>query len=88
MMPDSLEARRKKLIYVANHRGMKETDVIVGGFATAHAARLTADQIGRLEALMEVSDNDLLNWLTGRQPVPKAHDTDVFAMIKAYREAM
>ena len=87
-MPDSLEARRKKLVYVANHRGMKEIDVIVGGFATAHAAGLTAEQVERFEALIDVADNDLLNWLTGGRPTPKAYDTDVLAMIKAHKDAM
>lgn len=87
-MPDSLASRRKKLIYVSNHRGMKETDAIIGGFAKASIAALSEDQIDRFETLMDESDNDLLNWLTGKEAVPEAHDHDVFAMIKAYKEKM
>jgi antitoxin CptB len=85
-LPDPLELRRKRLLFRAQHRGMKETDRLLGGFAAAHAAELGEAQIGRFEALLDENDNDVLAWILGQQPVPAAHDHDVMAMLRAFTD--
>ncbi|MCA1939449.1 MAG: succinate dehydrogenase assembly factor 2 [Caenispirillum bisanense] len=81
------EIRRKRLIYRANHRGMKEADVMIGRFVETHIDRLSPDQVDRLESLMDELDLDIMDWVMDRQPVPARHDTDVFAMLKAFEPA-
>ena len=39
------EQRRKRLLYQSTHRGTKEADLIIGGFALAHISTLSADQL-------------------------------------------
>lgn len=81
------EIRRKRLIYRANHRGMKEADVMIGRFVETHLDSLTPDQVDRLESLMDELDLDIMDWVMDRQPVPASHDHDVFAMLKAFEPA-
>ena len=65
-----LDKRRKQLLYRANHRGIKEMDIILGGFADQRIAGLDEAQLNELERLMELSDRQLLSWFTGELPVP------------------
>lgn len=80
-----LDKRRKQLAYRANHRGIKEMDIILGEFARDRIAALDAASLDLLEALMEESDRDLLSWFTGERPVPEDMRTPVFDAILAHR---
>lgn len=82
-----LDARRKQLLYRANHRGIKEMDIILGGFATAHIGSLDNASLDMLEALMEEPDRDLLTWFTGEVPAPAHVRTALFDAIAAHQAA-
>ena len=85
---ENLQVRAKRLRYRATHRGMLEMDVVLGGYVTAHAAKLDADEITRLERLMDEQDADLLAWITGQQETPQDADGELIAKIAAYHRAM
>ena len=82
---ESLENRRKRLIFRSWHRGMREMDLLIGSFADAHVPGFDHDQLDRYEALLELSDPDLYNWYAGREPVPPEHDTDVMRLLSVFR---
>jgi antitoxin CptB len=42
---ETIEARRKRLLWRANHRGMREMDLLLGGFARTHMERLTESEL-------------------------------------------
>jgi len=63
---------------------MKENDVLIGRFTTAHVEELSEELVDQLENLMNHADNDLYNWITGRQPTPEFVDSDVLRMVKKY----
>jgi len=79
-----MDARRKRLLFRTHHCGMKENDVLLGGFADARIKDLSDDQLDQLEALLDESDNDLYNWITGKTPVPAALDCDVTRMLQDF----
>ena len=79
-----LKTRRKQIIYRANHRGIKEMDILLGRFADAHADRMDAAELDRLEALMEESDRDLLSWFTGEKEPPANVRGELFDRILAH----
>ncbi len=68
--PATLDARRRRLLFRATHRGTHETDLLVGGFVAARIHTLTTAEMDALELVMELPDPDLADWLTGRLPVP------------------
>lgn len=78
------EKRRKRLYFQCHHRGSKESDLLLGGFARAYLSTLSEGQIDRLEALLANNDADIYGWLTGRLLVPEAHDDDVVALLKNF----
>ena len=79
------DARLKKIKFRASHRGFVEADLILGGFADAHVAELSEEQLDRLEALMGEADPDIYAWILGQADVPPQFDTDVLAMIRAFK---
>lgn len=81
----TLPERRKRLLYRSTHRGMKEADVLLGGFVSAHIGTLEDNQLDRLEALLDELDVDIMDWVIGKHPVPQHHDTDVYRMILAFK---
>ena len=68
--PASRDPRRRRLLYRATHRGTYENDILLGGFVQRHIDRLGGSDLAALEALLEVPDNELADWLTGRLPLP------------------
>jgi antitoxin CptB len=67
---EDLAKRRKRLLYQANHRGTQESDLVIGGFARAHLDGFGPDDLDRFEALISVTDADLMDWVSGRTEAP------------------
>jgi len=84
---DPLQVGRKRLRYRSWHRGTREADLLLGRFADAHLAAMDEAQLGRFAALLDVSDPDLVDWLTGRLPRPAGHDNDVAVLLCRFTEA-
>jgi antitoxin CptB len=81
---DGLDPRRKKLIFRAWHRGMREMDLIMGRFAESRIDTMSDADLDTFELLIEAPDRDLLAWITGRELTPANYDTDVFKALKAF----
>ena len=79
-----LDPRRRKILFRAWHRGMRETDLIMGRFADAEIGGLSEAELDEFERLIEVLDRDLLSWITGEAEVPSNYDTPVFRRLKAF----
>jgi antitoxin CptB len=85
-MSDSLDARRKRLLYRSRYRGTKEADHLIGTFADSHVASLPEHELDQLEILLELPDPDLVDWATRRRPVPPEHDSDVMRRLISFNE--
>src|SRR5690242_21575556 len=72
---EGLDERRRRLLFRAWHRGMREVDLITGRFADAHIAALTEREVDAFEHLMDVPEPDLLNWIMGQAATPTEYDT-------------
>jgi antitoxin CptB len=57
-------------LYRATHRGTYENDILLGGFVRRHLDAMPESELAALEAVLELPDNDLADWLTGRMPIP------------------
>jgi antitoxin CptB len=81
---EGLDERRRRLLFRAWHRGMREVDLITGRFADAHIAALTEREVDAFEHLMDVPEPDLLNWIMGQAATPTEHDTALFRRMCAF----
>jgi antitoxin CptB len=73
-MPDEpeteLSPRRRRLLFRASHRGTKEADLMIGRFVADHIASFAEAELDELEAVLELLDVDLADWLSGRREIP------------------
>ena len=82
--PSDDAIRRKRLLWRATHRGIKEMDLILGGFVVKHLDHLSTVEIGELEAIMEIPDQEMLSWATKQEPVPERYASPLLARILDY----
>ncbi len=68
-------------------RGLLENDLFIERFFQRHESRLTVGQARAMYVLMELSDNDLLDLLLGRQAVsPDIDQEDVQQLLQLLRQ--
>jgi antitoxin CptB len=77
-----LDARRRRLLYRATHRGTYENDLLLGGFVRRHISALDESELSALEALLEIPDNELADWLTGRMAIPVEVATPMLVRVR------
>ncbi|HQT77685.1 MAG: succinate dehydrogenase assembly factor 2 [Rhodospirillales bacterium 20-64-7] len=82
--PTGSDTRRRRLLFRATHRGTFENDLMIGGFVRAHLADLTEADLDALEAVMEIPDTLLADWLTRRAPIPPEDETPMLCRIRDY----
>ena len=74
---EGLDARRKRLLFRAWRRGVREMDLIVGRFADATIDKFDDAGLDDFERLIEVPNAELYAWVTGEVCAPAEHDSAV-----------
>ena len=64
------ENMRKRLIYRSWHRGTREMDLIMGTFADENVPGFDGDALAQYDEILNHSDPDLYNWITGVETPP------------------
>ncbi len=81
-MSEPLDVMRKRLHMRSIRRGIKEMDLILMGFSTAHLAELDAAQLEVYDRLLNENDHDLYQWVS-LQSVEPSEYTELMDMIRA-----
>ena len=68
------EIRLKRLRMRCWRRGTKEMDLILGPFADARLAELSAKILDDLEKVLDENDQDLYLWYAGKQSPPDKYN--------------
>jgi len=84
---EGLDVRRRRIHFRAWHRGMRETDLILGRFADAQIHTLDEAELDAFEALLEEQDRDVLAWLTGEVPTPERIRSPFFLKLASFTGA-
>lgn len=88
-MIDEADVLRKRVLFRSHHTGMKENNILLGAFADAHLAEMSDDDVAWFEhLLLEHSDLDIHNWMTGRTPIPPELDHPVMHHLLDFRLAV
>jgi antitoxin CptB len=69
-MDETREIRIKRLRMRAWHRGIKEMDLILGGWADRHLADADDATLDAFEAVMAEADHDLYQWVSRQAKAP------------------
>jgi len=78
-----LDERRRRILFRARRRGLREMDVALGAFTDAQLPHLTEAELDEVEAWLDAPDPEILSWLTGEVAIPPRFDTPLFAKLKA-----
>lgn len=81
---EGLDPRRKRLLFRCWHRGTREMDLLLGGFADASIATLDDSELAELEQLIELPDPDLYAAFSEKEPLPPELEEGIFQRIKAF----
>jgi antitoxin CptB len=82
-----LDVRRRKILFRAWHRGTREMDLLLGRFADAALAGMSAAELDEFERLIKVPDPELFSWIMGEADAPSDYDTSVFRQLKTYNRS-
>jgi len=81
---EGLDERRRRLLFRAWRRGVRETDLIVGRFADAYIDRFDEAGLDDFERLIEAPNAELYAWVVGAENVPADYDTAVLTALRAF----
>ena len=73
MTVETFEHRLKRLAMRSMRRGIKEMDVILGGFADSRLSSLNSADLDLYEEMLSENDHDLYQWASGQVPVPSKY---------------
>ncbi len=81
---EGLDVRRRKLLFRAWRRGVREMDLIVGRFADAFIDKFDDTALDDFERLIEVPNAELYAWVTGDEIAPANQDTAVLRQLISF----
>jgi antitoxin CptB len=81
---EGLDPRRRKLLFRAWRRGVRETDLIVGRFADAHIDKFDTAALDDFERLIEAPNAALYAWVVGAEDAPAEFDTAVLRQLISF----
>src|ERR1700722_20177781 len=78
---EGLDVRRRRLLFRAWRRGVREMDLIVGRFADVYIDQFDEPSLDAFERLIEVPNAELYAWVTGDESRPAEHDSAVLRQL-------
>lgn len=81
---DEHEKRLKKLTFRAQHRGIKELDILVGGFADKYLFELNPEDLYEFECLLTVPDQTFYSILRGEVEAPDHVKSNLLTKMISY----
>ena len=78
-----LDPRRRRLLFRAWRRGLREMDLAMGQFADAELASLGPAELDQFERLLDEPDPNVLSWINGEAVTPEFFATPLFDRLKA-----
>jgi antitoxin CptB len=67
----ALDERRRRILFRAWRRGIREMDLIMGAFADAHLPTMSDVELAEFERLLDIPDPQALAWMTGDEAPPE-----------------
>jgi antitoxin CptB len=80
-----LDARRRRLLFRAWHRGIREMDFVLGRFADGNIRTLSDAELDEVEGWLDIPDQQIFAWVSEAEAVPAAIDTPLFRRLREFR---
>ncbi len=63
----------KQLLYRSIHRGCKETDFLIGNFATENLSKMTELELAIFDEFLQEDDMEIYDWILSKITAPKKY---------------
>ena len=83
---EKIDTLKKRLLYQSQHRGMKEMDLILGGFAQQFLQTMNDEELLQFEDLLVIPDQDLYSWFFEGAEIPDTVSRKLIEMINDFIE--
>lgn len=83
---EGLNPRRRKLKFRLWHRGIREMDLVLGGFADAELSRLNDSDLAEVEGWLDIPDQQMFAWVNGSETPPPEIDTKLFSKLRSFHK--
>jgi antitoxin CptB len=83
-MTDDVESRRRRAAFRAGRRGSKEMDWLVGRFAQARVAGMTAEELARFERALTIPDPVLHDMILYPDMTPAGEFAELVSQMRAF----
>jgi antitoxin CptB len=80
-----LETRRRKLLFRAQRRGFRELDLYMQQFTEAHLPTLDGRQLDQFEAVLDIPDQFVFDWIMGRSAPNEDQRSEVLDLLLSFR---
>lgn len=82
-----MDARRRRAIFRAGHRGTREMDWLLGRYAEAAVSRMDSDELTHFEQLLALPDPDIEQWVMyGAHPRPEGAIGEVIIRVRQFHD--
>jgi len=82
-----LETWRRKLKFRADRRGFRELDLYMQQFTDAHLAAFDGRQLREFEAVLDIADQIVFDWIMGRGEPAADQRSEVLDLLLSFRYA-
>jgi len=81
---EGLDLRLRKLKFRLWHRGIREMDLVMGGFADAELMNLGEAELAEVESWLDVPDQQMFAWVNGSETPSPELDTPLFRKLRTF----
>lgn len=82
---NKIETRRRKLQFRAARRGFRELDLYMQQFTEAHLERFGERQLDQFEAVLDIPDQHVFDWIMGRGRPADGQRSEVLDLLLSFR---
>jgi antitoxin CptB len=82
---EGLDERRRRLLFRAWHRGIREMDFVLGRFADANIRVLSDTELDEVEGWLDIPDQQIFAWVSEAETTPAEIDTPLFRRLREFR---
>jgi len=81
---EGLDLRLRKLKFRLWHRGIREMDLVMGGFADAELMKLSEAELTEVEGWLDIPDQQMFAFVNGSETPPADLDTPLFRKLRTF----